>query len=310
MSDDKFIQSYGDLEVIFEPEDHTYHLALGSDSPLKVPPVSEICDYLPKYGLPKWYEKEAIKGMQELLRRAVRNGPSGDWSGDVVPVDVTRVGIDDPDFTRNLIHEMGMGGEAIKNRKADIGTIVHSEFRGWAVNRISPSPENHSGETAGYVKSLRMFTDDIGDALEVILCEAPLASASYGFAGTPDLFCRFTKPVKLQTGGNQGPGKRPKFETFPAGSSPLIDLKTSAQVFLSHSYQLSAYELMLDECGVGEPSDRWIVLIKPDGAGYNVKPQQSRTLGFLGCLAVYESEKRPGGWQGRRIAPVQIAVAA
>lgn len=298
ITEDKFATTYGDVEVMFDPEPHEYHIAIGSDSPIPLPSVSAITDYLPKFGLPKWYEKEAIKGMQELLRRSVRNGVSGDWSGDVVPVDMTTVGIDDPKFSFDLFAARGFGAEAIRDKKAALGTTVHAAFRGWIENGVHPNPKDYTGDVVGYIKSLAMLAKDLDGAVEVICCEQPIASKKYGFAGTPDLFCKLTKNVTLQTGGNQGPGKRPKFTEFKAGTSPLIDLKTSAQVYLSHQYQLTAYQLMLEELGLGTPDERFICLIKPDGAGYNLKSQRFNKSGFLGCLAVYDSEKRPQGWLG------------
>lgn len=295
---DKFIRTYGDVEVIFEPEDHQYHVAVGANAPITVPSFSAVAEFLPKYGLPRWYEKEAIKGYQELLRRAIRGEVDNDG---LALVDLSRIGSDDPDFTRKLIHETGMGGEAIKDAKASIGTTVHSAFRGWVENGFVPSPADYSGEARGYIESLCMLIADLGDSVDPILCEAPLVSVEHGFAGTPDLFCNLTKPVTLQTGGNRGPKKRPKFTDFPTGS-PLLDLKTSAQVFLSHSVQTTAYALMIEELGIGSPTDLWVVLIKPDGAGYNVKSQDRKEATLRACLALWEAEKRPEGWMGSTLA--------
>lgn len=307
---DRFVRQYTGVDVMFEPEAHEYFLQFPEGQSLQVPPVSEILDYLPKW-LAAWAEANGIKGMQELVRRAIKNGPnSPDWqAGEVVPVDLSRLSLDDHKFNLGLIEGMGMDSTSIKNAAADRGTTVHAAYRGWVLTGVLPNPADYTGEVKGYIASLRMLCNALSGTYETILCEEPLCSVQYGFAGTPDHFVTLKRPVELQTGGNVGPGKRPKFTTFPAGIKPIIDLKTSKQVFMSHTYQLSAYELMANELSVGEPTHRWVVLIKPDGAGYNVKEQPDRIQGFLGALAIYNQEKRVDGWLGRQTF-VGLAAAA
>lgn len=293
---EKFVTGYSDFELWFESLAHAYHVHFNDGVVESVPSVSDITDYLPKW-LSAWAQRIGVEGSQELVRRAIRNGPGGP-GGEVVPLDLSRFSLDDSDFNIGLIQDLGMDFKAVKGRAADRGSAVHAAFRNWVENGILPNPTFYSGETAGYIASLRMLCETLEGYCESLLCERPIASVQYGYAGTPDWLMRVTERVQVCKGGEV----RRSYINLEEGEMWLLDLKTSSQVYMSHKYQLSAYELALRELMIVRPASplkRAIVLIKPDGKGYNIKEQPECVSGFLGALHIYNSEKRPEGFCGR-----------
>lgn len=295
MNEDKFVQSYENFDLMFDPEPHQYSVMLDDGETLEIPAVSDITDYLAKYLAP-WAQKIGVEGMQELLRRSVVAGNRPE--GEVLPVDFSRVSIDDADFNIGRIKDLGLDHKAIRDKAATRGTYVHAAYRTAVEHGIDPKPENYHGETIGYVKSVQKLTDVLKGRIETICCEQPVASLNFGYAGTPDHVFRVTEPFEICTGGVV----RRKYETLRPGDVVLLDLKTSKQVYMSHAYQLAAYEIALKELGLVEPGRelrRFIALIKPDGDGYNCKHQKDAINGFLHTLGIYNHEKRQEGWLGR-----------
>lgn len=299
MTDDRFIQSWDGVDVYFEPLEHNYQIEMG-DGPKPIPSVSEIMEYVPKY-LSSWGQKNGVKGMMELVRRSILDRVASE-SSDSALIDLSRFSLDDYDFNFSLIKDLGLDSDSIRDAAAARGTTVHAAFRGWVENGVDPAPALYSGEVVGYIKSLRSLTAALDGKTETLLCEQPIASPLYGVAGTPDWLFRVTSPLKVQKGGNLS--KRPNYLELKPGELCLVDFKTSAQVYKSHTYQLSAYEMMARELGIAsdEVIRRFVCLVKPDGEGVNFKEQPEASEQFLAALCTYNAEKRPDGWNGKKLS--------
>lgn len=295
MTTDTFTTHYaglaGEVHIDFEPTAHEYGIGPSAESLEGVPSFSDIAEFLPKY-LAAWAQNCGIDGTLALLDSATIER----YDDGAAKVDLNRIPTDDRKFVLSRIKQLGMDHDSVRKSAADRGTMVHSAFRGFILNGFLPDPDDYSvGEAKGYIASLRMFCEAIKGRFDSILCEEPICSPSLGVAGTPDLFCEL-KSTRVQVGGNIGPGKRPKYDDV-AGRC-LIDLKTSAQVYTSHKWQLSAYSRMLTECGFAPPTERAIVLIKKNGEGYNWKPQPAISTEAIAALVrVWEAENRPEGWR-------------
>lgn len=279
--------SAGSICIDFEPTAHQYGIGPDFESLDLVPSVSDITEFIPKW-LTAWGQGIGVKGVLEILRQSCF-----DEVGGVSRVDLSRLPVDDPKAVIQTMKKMGLDHDAVRQSAADRGTMVHSAFRGWIVNGIMPNPDDYStGEAKGYIRSLQMFCEAMEGKIKPIVCEEPLCSPTLGLAGTPDLFAE-VDGAKVQTGGNAS--KRPNFGT--ADGLCLIDLKTSAQVYMSHAWQLSFYHRFLEECGFPPPTERVIVLIKANGEGFNWKPQQDRLGALRSLVDVFNAEKRPEGWK-------------
>lgn len=298
MTDDRFIQSWGDVDVLFNPEPHEYAIEMG-DGPKYIPSTSDILEFVPKY-LSAWGQKNGVKGMMELVRRSILDRVASE-SSDSALIDLSRFSLDDYDFNFSLIRDLGLDSDSIRDAAAARGTTTHAAFRGWVDNGVDPDPALYSGEVVGYIKSLRSLTSALAGKTETLLCEQPIASPLYGVAGTPDWLFRVTSPLKVQKGGNLS--KRPNYLDLKPGELCLVDFKTSAQVYKSHTYQLSAYEMMARELEIvgDEVIRRFVCLVKPDGEGVNFKEQVPAKDQFLAALCTYNAEKRPEGWNGLKL---------
>lgn len=272
--------------IDFDPEAHKYGIGVDMESLDAVPSASEVVGMLPKY-LAGWAQNCGIDGALAVVQRAtLRRGVDGEHL-----IDASR--LDNRELVLQQMKQMRLDHDSKRNDAAARGTTVHSAFRGFVENGIMPDPNLYeTGEAKGYIESLRQFCTDIEGSFHKILCEQPVCSPSLGIAGTPDLYADLPSGVRVQVGGTFG--KRPKYDTVIG--RVLIDLKTSAQVYLSHTWQLSLYARMIEECGIQPPTSNAIVLIKPKGQGYNWKVQPSRAHVLESIVRVWEAENRPEGW--------------
>lgn len=280
----------GEVHIDFEPTAHEYGIGPTPESLDKVPSFSDIAEFLPKY-LASWAQNCGIDGTLKVLDHAIiRRGVDGEAT-----VDLSRIPTDDRAFVLASIKKLRMDHDSVRDDAAMRGTMVHNAFAGFINNGFLPDPKDYgTGEAKGYIESLRMFCQAIEGNVDAILCEEPICSPELGAAGTPDLFCELKKS-RIQVGGSVGRNKRPKYED--KSGRVLIDLKTSAQVYVSHKWQLSAYQRMLRECGFAPPTTRAIVLIKKDGLGYNWKEQPLMPESAIKALVdVWNAEYRPEGW--------------
>lgn len=301
MSEDRLSAVYsgsvGKIHIDFEPTAHQYGIGPNPEALDLVPSFSDIAEFLPKY-LASWAQNCGVDGVLELGRRAKVSGvPFGSYVRTAAEHDGLDVpeNVADPKFISRVLGKLGLDHNAVRDAAANRGTSIHSAFRGFIVNGFMPNPDDYEGEEVkGYITSLRMLCEALRGNFDSILCEEPICSPSLGVAGTPDLYCEMGDS-RVQVGGNVGPGKRPKYET--KSGKCLIDLKTSAQVYTSHKWQLSAYQRFLGECGFEQPATRAIVLIKKNGEGYNWKEQPLIPDDAIAALVrVWEAENRPEGW--------------
>lgn len=287
MGVDRFTTSYSNgIHIDFEPEGHTYGIGYTPDSLDHVPGVSEIVDMLPKY-LVEWGQGIGMDAAMALVRRAQTDA---DNDGNIL-VDTSRFSLDDRQFNIKEIRRLRLDHNAVRDDAAARGTTVHAAFRGWADHGVMPDPADYgTGEAKGYIDSLRQFCEAMQGNSETLLCERPVCSMEYGVAGTPD-WLGVLNLANLCTGGEV----RKKHKTFMGLT--LLDIKTSKQVYLSHTYQISFYEKMLRECGViPAQAQKCVVLIKPEGRGYNVKIQKSKAHALGTLVDLYNAEHRPDGW--------------
>lgn len=265
-----YATSHGDLTIHFA--EGSYALSLNGRALGEVPRMTNIVDWLPKW-LAQWGEDGGIEGTL-LACQDLGRIPS--------VADVKKY------MEKHRLTHIGR-----RDRAAERGSAAHGALQGFIQHGATPDPSNYDGETRGYIASTAMLCEDLR-AFEVVLCEQPVASVEYGYAGTPDLVLRCDGWVpNIQMGGNRS--KRPKFGDVRPGTF-LIDAKTSAQVYKSHEYQLSGYKRALQECGVCTVDDQAVVLIKPNGEGYNWRWIKDKP--FLSLLDVFNHEKRPEGWLG------------
>lgn len=287
MEVDRFTTSYPNgIHIDFEPEGHTYGIGYSPESLDAVPGASELLDFLPKY-LVEWGQGIGVRGSMDLVRRAIVDRDS---HGNVL-LDTSRYSLEDEQFNVKELRRQGLDHNAIRNDAAARGSTVHAAFRGFIDNGVMPNPADYAtGEAKGYIESLRQFCEAIKGNVETILCERPVCSMEFGVAGTPD-WLGVVNAANLCTGGEV----RKRHAIF--SGLTLFDLKTSKQVYLSHTYQLSLYEKMLRECGViPKQAQKAVVLIKAQGRGYNVKVQKSKAHALPSLVGLYNAEKRPDGW--------------
>jgi hypothetical protein len=311
MEADRYTTSYaglaGEVFMDFDPTAHAYGIGPTPESLDAVPAAGDLCNYIPKY-LTSWGQRIGVEMGIEIRRLAQASGlPTNDWLHKMAAEHgITEVPANpyaDPKFLQQIGRKLGLDHDSVRQKAADRGSMIHSAYRGFVLNGVLPNPGDYStAEAKGYINSLRMFCQAIEGNFETILCEEPICSPSLGFAGTPDHYCHL-KRTRVQVGGNAT--KRPKFED--AFGRVLIDLKTSAQVYDSHKWQLSCYEQALVECGFEPPEKRVIVLIKADSEGFNWKPQESRVGGVKHLVGVWEADNRPEGWKWPQVPTEAVA---
>jgi hypothetical protein len=104
---------------------------------------------------------------------------------------------------------------------------------------------------------------------EVYAVEEPIASAVYGYAGQPDVYCRL-KGCKRAC---------------------LMDYKTTGDLYWSHRFQLAAYRQAARETYGDRPADRFILHFSKDHPGkVTPYPLRHHDLDFAGwgyCLGLY-----------------------
>lgn len=137
---------------------------------------------------------------------------------------------------------MGRDADAIRDEAARYGSSIHAALAAHArSDRLLPLdlPETwHLTVEAG-----RRWFDDHVD--EVYAVEEPIASEVYGYAGTPDLYCRLR--------GHKSPA--------------LVDWKTPRNLYPSHRAQLAAYRRAARETYGDRPAERVVVLLSKDEPG-------------------------------------------
>lgn len=108
---------------------------------------------------------------------------------------------------------------------------------------------------------------------EIYAVQQPIASLKYGFAGTPDLYCRRR-------------GHR-----LPC----IIDYKATGGVYWSHLFQTAAYRKAAAETYGDRPAERIILHLEKDTPGkvtpHVLKHHDRDFAGFGYCLGLYQTMK-------------------
>jgi hypothetical protein len=165
---------------------------------------------------------------------------------------------------------MGRDADRVRDEAAAFGKSIHAGLQAHVTGRkLLPldMPEDwHKTIEAG-----RRWID--AHVEEVYACEQPIASLKYGYAGTPDLYCRLVGQ---------------KLPTF-------IDWKTTAAIYYSHKYQLAAYRKAGVETYGDRPANRMVLLFSKDVPGkvtpHPFRSQEADFAGFSYCLGLYNLQK-------------------
>lgn len=251
---------------------------------IEVPSVTTVLGCLDKPGLPWWGMKVGIDGVLELVRReALRamemEGGYGlihpyDWNYQVATVDSV-VG---------LLNEEKLTVNHQRDKAGDRGTAVHDAFEAWATTGQKPDPSIFPPEAQGYVVGLLEFLKDVHTA-EPLGAEVMVGSIEHGFAGRYDVRFRTHEPHPVVV--HRTPVRGPKYAILQPGVY-LGDLKTSKDVYATHSLQLEAYEQASVECGYEPTVARGILNVSPEGT-YKFVRSQAVFDDFLAVLSAYQA---------------------
>lgn len=160
----------------------------------------------------------------------------------------------------------GMQADVIRDEAAAFGSSVHSALaahaRGEKLLPLDLPPEWWKTVEAGR----RWIDENLEDIYAV---EETVASARYGYAGTPDLYGRRI--------GRKTP--------------VLVDFKTTRDLYWSHRFQLAAYRKAAAETYGDRPAERIVLLFSKDEPG-KVTPHilthhDADFAGWGYCLGLY-----------------------
>jgi hypothetical protein len=171
----------------------------------------------------------------------------------------------------NRLGLQGIDSTKYRDEMADIGTLAHQ--------MIVDYFKGNETDTSEYSKSqielaenclISFWAWEKEHKIEVILAEAPLISAEYGFGGTIDCFCKLD------------------------GQPTLLDFKTGKAIYPEMFYQLAAYEQLLAEAGYLIEVTRILRIGRDENEGF-----EERSVGkldnhfelFKHCLAIYNLQK-------------------
>lgn len=171
----------------------------------------------------------------------------------------------------NRLGLQGIDSSKYRDEMADIGTLAHQ--------MIVDNFKGEETDTSEYSKSqielaenclLSFWAWEKGHKIEVIMAEAQLVSAQYGYGGTIDCFCKLD------------------------GQPTLLDFKTGKAIYTEFFYQLAAYEQLLAEAGHLIEVTRILRIGRDADEGF-----EERSVGkldkqfelFKHCLAIYNLMK-------------------
>lgn len=133
----------------------------------------------------------------------------------------------------------------VMDAASDFGTAVHKVMK----YVLAGVPVDYPDRIGPCVDQLLQWQAD--HKPEILLCEKPMGSARYGFAGTPDIFCRLD-------------GKR----------LALIDVKTGIGQLTGP--QTAAYEMLIRENTKHRGMiERWKLYLPKDGSPYKLTRYRS-----------------------------------
>lgn len=212
-----------------------------------------------------WKERLTCEGVAKLVT---------DWSGDPEVWDRSLGTLSDAVELRHALKEAGVTADDARDRKAALGTNVHSVLEALAgvgdwpdLNAMPPEEQLYSKAVMSWWEARRP---------QVLEAEQFVFSDTHGFAG------RFDLRAMLSYEGPEG-------ETV--WSKALVDLKTSSFIGPSYHVQLALYELGARECGIGSTDFQMVLQVKPDGTWKEVLSKASEK-DALSAIEVYRGAAR------------------
>ena len=267
------------IEVAYGTEPKRFYLVDGQE----VPSVTQVLNTLDKSGpLIWWGQGVAVDGVVELFRRGRLHLVGNEvclWDGWnwVLPQEKALV---------SLLVEEKLSTNHVRDHAANRGLAVHDAFETWATTGTRPDPSIFPDEERGYVLGLLAFLDDVNP--EPLAAEVMVGSVEHGYAGRYDI--RLRVPAECQVVFHRTPKRGPRYATLKPGVL-LGDLKTSKDVYVTHSLQLEAYEAASIECGYEPTEARGILNVTADGH-YKFVRSRATADDFLCVLAVYRMLER------------------
>lgn len=161
---------------------------------------------------------------------------------------------------------VGMQADTIRDEAAAFGKSVHAGLAAH-LNGYSLVPLELPQIWEQTVQAGRRWLDDNLD--EIYAIEQAVASLTYGYAGTPDLYARRV--------GRKTPC--------------LIDFKTTKDLYWSHRFQLAAYRRAAVETYGDKPAERIVLLFSKDEPGkvtpYFLTHHATDFAGWGYCLGLF-----------------------
>ena len=171
----------------------------------------------------------------------------------------------------NNLGLQGIDSSKYRDEMADIGTLAHQMIVDY-FNKVETDTSEYSKSQIDQAENclLSFWNWEKGHKIEVIMAEAQLVSAQYGYGGTIDCFCELD------------------------GQPTLLDFKTGKAIYPEMFYQLAAYEQLLAEAGHLIEVTRILRIGRDEDEGF-----EERSVGkldkhfdlFKYCLAIYNLQK-------------------
>ncbi len=168
---------------------------------------------------------------------------------------------------------MGTRADQIRDEAAAFGSSIHAGLEAHVSGR-SLLPVSMPEEWVATIEAGRRWID--ANVEEAYAIERPVTCPAYGYAGTPDLYCRLIGQ-KLPT---------------------LIDWKTTAGVYPEHRFQTAAYRRAAVDTYGDKAANRKVLLFSKDQPGevtaHTFTRHEEDFRGFTYCLGLYRILKQGG----------------
>lgn len=161
---------------------------------------------------------------------------------------------------------VGMAADTTRDEAAAFGKSVHAGLAAHALG-VNAAPMDMPESWQVTVEAGRKWIDE--NLEEIYAVEEPIASAKYGYAGTPDIY-----------------GRRIRHKT-----PVVLDFKTTGDIYWSHRFQLAAYRKAAVETYGDRPAERIVLLFSKDEPGkvtpHHFTKHDLDFTGFAYCLGLY-----------------------
>jgi hypothetical protein len=162
----------------------------------------------------------------------------------------------------NWFKRVGPQADAIRDEAAAFGKSIHAGLAAHVGGNSLIPLERPGVWRETFAAGCRWLDENLE---EVYAIEQPIASAKYGYAGKPDLYCRLK--------GHKRPA--------------IIDYKTTSDIYWSHLAQLAAYRKAAVEMYQDKPAERIVLLFSKDEPGKvtpHVLKHHDRDFALFGYL--------------------------